>query len=57
MSDARTFSKIIGQSSLVQPWSRMSGHTPVAMSWSTARITSTSAPCFSMIWVLMSIRP
>ena len=35
----------------------MSGHTPVAMSWSTARTTSTSTPCLVMIRVLMSTRP
>ena len=57
MSAAKTFSKIAGQSSVAQPCSRMSGHTPVAMSWSTARTTSTAKPCFSMIAVLMSTRP
>ncbi len=35
----------------------MSGHTPVAMSWSIARITSTLMPCFSMIAALMSTSP
>ena len=30
-----------GHSSLAQPCSVMSGQTPVAMSWSTARISST----------------
>ena len=57
MLAASTFSKIIGQSSVAQPCSRMSGHTPVAMSWSTARTTSTSTPCLRMIPVLISIRP
>src|SRR5919202_3399158 len=46
-----------GQASLAQPCSVMSGHTPVAMSWSTARITSTVTPCFSMIDRLRSISP
>jgi hypothetical protein len=57
MSAAITLSKMAGQSSVAQPWSRMSGHTPVAMLWSTARIASTSTPCFCMIPVLMSTRP
>ena len=37
MSAAITCSKIAGQSSRSQPCSVMSGHTPVAMSWSIAR--------------------
>ena len=32
MSEASTFSKMAGQSSVSHPWSRMSGQTPVAMS-------------------------
>src|SRR5262245_39042975 len=35
----------------------MSGHTPVAMSWSIARRTSTSTPCLVMMAVLRSISP
>ena len=57
MSAAMTFSKISGQSSTSQPCSRMSGQTPVAMSWSIARTTSTSMPCSSMMCRLMSTRP
>jgi hypothetical protein len=57
MSDDSTSSKMAGQSSVAHPCSRMSGQTPVAMSWSTARTTSTSTPCFCMIRVLMSMRP
>src|SRR5438128_12064089 len=38
-----------GQSSTGQPCSVMSGQTPVAMLWSTARTSSTSTPCFSRI--------
>ncbi len=37
MSAAITCSKSGGQSSRSQPCSVMSGHTPVAMSWSIAR--------------------
>src|SRR5690349_10233403 len=57
MSEANTFSKIIGQSSLSQPCSRMSGQTPVAMSWSMARTTSTASPCLCVMPVLISISP
>src|SRR5258705_1967771 len=57
MSAASTFSKMAGQSSLSHPCSRISGHTPVAMSWSMARTTSTRTPLASMIRVLMSISP
>ena len=35
----------------------MSGQTPVAMSWSMARTTSTWTPCFSMIVRLASTSP
>ena len=35
----------------------MSGHTPVAMSWSTARMTSTVTPWRRMISIEMSARP
>ena len=35
----------------------MSGHTPVAMSWSTARIVSTVTPFFSMIPIERSASP
>ena len=35
----------------------MSGHTPVAMSWSTARSSSTPTPWRSMIDRLRSISP
>jgi len=35
----------------------MSGQTPVAMSWSAARIVSTVTPCLPMIAALTSIRP
>ena len=35
----------------------MSGHTPVAMSWSTARIWSTWTPFVVMIEALRSISP
>jgi hypothetical protein len=46
-----------GHSSDGQPCSVMSGHTPVAMSWSTARSSSTATPWRSMIERLRSIRP
>src|SRR6266496_1302296 len=46
-----------GQSSAAQPCSVMSGQTPVAMSWSMARSTSTLTPCFSMIARLRSTNP
>jgi hypothetical protein len=35
----------------------MSGRTPVARSWSTARISSTVTPCLRMMPVLRSISP
>src|SRR5262245_41644393 len=54
---ALTSSKISGHSSVCQPCSRMSGQTPVAMSWSMARTTSTWTPCLSMIAALASTRP
>ena len=57
MSAAITCSKIAGHSSRSQPCSVMSGHTPVAMSWSTARMPSTSTPLRRMISIEMSIRP
>ena len=57
MSAASTFSKISGQSSLAAPCSRMSGHTPVAMSWSMARTISTATPCLRMMCALASTRP
>ena len=44
-----TCSKMAGQSSRSQPCSVMSGHTPVAMSWSMARTTSTLTPWRRMI--------
>ncbi len=40
-----------------QPCSVMSGQTPVAMSWSTARTTSTVTPWRRMISIEMSARP
>ena len=46
-----------GQASLGQPCSVMSGHTPVAMSWSTARSSATATPWRSMIDRLRSISP
>ena len=46
-----------GQASVGQPCSVMSGQTPVAMSWSTARSTSTATPWRSMIDRLTSISP
>src|SRR4051794_9860239 len=49
MSAAITFSWIAGHSSAAHPCSVMSGQTPVAMSWSTARIVSTETPFASMI--------
>ena len=57
MSAAMTFSKIAGQSSVSQPCSVMSGQTPVAMSWSIARTTSTCTPWVSMMCRLMSTSP
>ena len=57
MSAAITCSKIAGQSSLSQPCSVMSGHTPVAMSRSTARIRSTVTPLRRMISIEISARP
>ena len=35
----------------------MSGQTPVAISWSTARMHSTATPLRRMISIEMSIRP
>src|SRR5918993_4296144 len=46
-----------GQASDGQPCSVMSGQTPVAMSWSTARSSSTATPWRSMIERLTLIRP
>jgi len=57
MSAAMTFSWIAGQSSRSQPCSVMSGQTPVAIWWSTARITSTDTPCATMIAIERSARP
>ena len=52
-----TSSKIAGQSSRSQPCSVMSGYTPVAISWSTARILLTATPLRSMIAIVRSARP
>ena len=57
MSAAITRSKIPGQSSRSQPCSVMSGHTPVAMRWSMARMPSTCTPLRRMISIEMSISP
>jgi hypothetical protein len=57
MSAASTFSKISGHSSVAAPCSRMSGQTQVAMSWSTARTTSTWTACSRMMCALASTRP
>ena len=57
MSAAITFSWIAGQSSRSQPCSVMSGQTPVAISWSTARIDSTRTPFFSRMSIERSARP
>ena len=57
MSAAITRSKIAGQSSRSQPCSVMSGHTPVAISWSIARIWSTVTPFSSMIAIERSASP
>ena len=57
MSAAMTLSKIAGQSSRSQPCSVMSGHTPVAMSWSRARIISTSTPLASRMPIEILARP
>ena len=57
MSAARTRSKIAGHSSLAQPCSVMSGHTPVAMSWSTARSSSTVTPWRRMISIEIAANP
>src|ERR1700752_786517 len=57
MSLARILGYISGQASDPQPCSRMSGQTPVAMSWSTNRISSTSTPCLRMIPALASTSP
>ena len=57
MSAAITRSKIAGQPSRSQPCSVMSGQTPVAMSWSTARNWSTVTPLRSMIVIDRSASP
>jgi hypothetical protein len=57
MSAAITFSKTASHSSRSQPYSVMSGHTPVAMSGSTVRTTSTGTPFRSMIAIERSARP
>jgi hypothetical protein len=57
MSAAITFAKIAGHSSTSQPCSVMSGQTPVAISWSIARMPSTSTPLRRMISIEMSISP
>ncbi len=57
MSAAITRSKICGHSSTAHPCSVMSGHTPVAIRWSTARMQSTSTPLRRMISIDLSIRP
>ena len=57
MSAAITRSKIAGHSSTSQPCSVMSGQTPVAIWWSTARIPSTATPFRRMISIEMSINP
>src|SRR4051812_37017918 len=57
MSAASTFSAIAGQSSRSHPYSVMSWYTPVAMSWSTARIVPTATPLRSMMAMDRSARP
>ena len=57
MSAAWTRSYSAGQSSAAAPCSRMSGQTPGARSWSTARTTSTSTPFRSMIAVEIRMSP
>ena len=57
MSASSTLAYSDGQASVAAPCSVMSGHTPVAMSWSTARIVSTRTPCLRMIAALRSISP
>ena len=57
MSAAITRSKSRGHSSRSQPCSVMSGHTPVAMSRSTARTSSTSTPLRRMISIEISMSP
>ena len=57
MSDAITCSNSGGQSSRSQPCSVMSGHTPVAISWSMARTHSTVTPWRRMISIDRSTRP
>ena len=57
MSAGITRSHSAGHSSLGQPCSVMSGYTPVAMSWSTARITSTDTPLRRMMPIDRSARP
>ena len=54
MSAAMTRSNSPGHSSAAQPCSVMSGCTPVAMSWSTARTVSTETPLRSMIAIAIS---
>ena len=57
MSAAITLSKIGGQSSRSHPCSVMSGQTPMAMSWSSARIISVSTPLASRISMERRARP
>ena len=57
MFAAITLSKMRGQSSFGQPCSVMSGYTPEAISWSTARISSTPTPLRRMISMEISARP
>lgn len=57
MSAAVTWSKICGHSSLSHPCSVMSGQTPLAISWSTALMNSTSTPLRLMISAEMSMSP
>ena len=57
MSAAITRSKISGHSSCGQPCSVMSGQTPVAITWSIARMPSTRTPLRRMISIEMSISP
>ena len=54
MSAASTRGNSSGHASTSHPCSRMSGYTPVAMGWSTARNRSTVPPCFAMIDALAS---
>lgn len=57
MSAAITCSYSAGHSSVAKPCSVMSGYTPGAMSWSTARISEVVTPHSIMIAALLSIRP